>query len=197
MSKIHTAIITFQGFTESDEAATGTEDMFFDVVRQYSSPFITTYHPRRWNSDIENLLDQLVRQRIHDVVLIGYSWGAGYACQKFATLAQEWGVRVDLMLLCDPVYRPLWMPAWMGANPFCFKSLIPKSTKITIPASVRRVAWVRQNISLPQGHDLRSEQPSRTIIKDPKVLAYSHTSIDSSPEWFNLVRNELNILFNH
>jgi pimeloyl-ACP methyl ester carboxylesterase len=190
MNHIHHAIITFQGFTESEDAATGTEDLFFDVVRQFASPTVTTYHPRRWCSDVENLLDQLIRQRIHDVVLIGYSWGAGFACQKFAKLAPEWGIKVDLMLLCDPVYRPTWVPAWLGANPLAIGALL-RTSKIHIPPSVRRVAWVRQNISVPAGHDLKAESPIRTHILPAKILPYSHTTIDGSSEWFNLVRSEL------
>lgn len=189
------AIVSFQGFTETESSATGTEDLYFDVVRQFSRKDITTYQPRRWNTELEHLLDQLVRQRIHDVIVIGYSWGAGFTSQRFAKLAPEWGIKIPLMLLCDPVYRPLWMPAWLGANPLCFRSLLPKSTKITVPKSVRRVAGVRQKISLPAGHHVTHESP-HTHIEPFRVLEYSHTSIDAATEWFSLVRNELEFELN-
>lgn len=183
------AVVTFQGFTESDQYPSGTEDLFFDVIREFSTKRVTTYHPRRWNSDIRALLDQLVRHRIHDVILVGYSWGAGYACMKFAQLAPERGIKIKLALLCDPVYRPLWLPAWMGANPLCVGA-VTKSAKIEVPRSVARVAWVRQKISIPSGHDLVSKYGT-TRIEPGRFLEYSHTSIDSASQWFSLVRNEL------
>lgn len=183
------AVIVFQGFTESEAHATGTEDLFFDVIRKFARENVTVYHPRRWNANIEPLLDQLVRQRIHDVIVVGYSWGAGFAAQKFAHLAPDWGIRIKLMLLCDAVYRPQWMPAWMGANPFCIGSL-SKRRKITIPQSVARVCWVRQNISIPQGHDLQAES-QLTKIEPPVFLPFAHTSIDAAPAWRTMVRTEL------
>lgn len=187
------AVITFQGFTESDSAATGTEDLYFDIIRPFASRNVTTYQPRTWKTDVENLLSQLIRQRIHDVVIVGYSWGAGYTAQKFAKLAPEYGIRIPLMMLCDPVYRPTWMPAWMGANPLCFRSMMPASKRIVIPESVKRVCGVRQNVNLPQGHELAHESPV-TKIEPFRVLPYSHTAIDAAPEWFSLVRNELEFL---
>lgn len=187
-----TAVITFQGFTESEHAPTGTEDLFFEVIRGFANKNVTTYHPRRWNSEIEPLLDQLVRQRIYDVVLVGYSWGAGYTCMKFAKLAPKRGIRVKLALLCDPVYRPLWLPAWMGANPLCIRSIMGGS-KIKVPKSVARVVWVRQKISIPQGHDLVPLNGG-TRIEAGRVLEYSHTTIDSAPQWWALVKNKLEFL---
>jgi hypothetical protein len=67
------AIVVFQGFTESEASATGTEDLYFEVVRKFANEHVTTYQPRRWNTDLEPLLDQLIRQRIHDVIVIDYS----------------------------------------------------------------------------------------------------------------------------
>lgn len=186
------AVVTFQGFTESDSRATGTEDLYFSVVRKFAFENCTTYQPRRWNTNLENLLDQLIRQRIHDVVVIGYSWGGGFTSQKFAEMAPDWGIKIPLMLLCDAVYRPLWMPAWMGANPLCIGSLSRKA-KIVVPESVKRVCWVRQKCSVPAGHDLRHASPA-TKIEPGKVLPYSHVAIDSAPEWHSLVRNELEFL---
>lgn len=189
------AIVVFQGFTESEASATGTEDLYFDVVRQFASKNVTTYQPRTWKTDLDNLIRQLVRQRIHDVVVIGYSWGAGYTSQKFAKMAPEFGIKIPLMLLCDPVYRPTWMPAWMGANPFCFQSIIPASRQIIVPPSVRRVCGVRQKLTIPHGHEITHETPA-TKIEPFRVIPYSHTTIDSCNEWFSLVHNELEFLLN-
>jgi pimeloyl-ACP methyl ester carboxylesterase len=106
------AVVQFQGNLQSGANQSGMEDLHFQVTRKFASETITVIHPRRWNSDTEALMDMLVRQAIHTVILIGYSWGAGYQCMKFAKLAPEWGIRIPLALLCDPVFRPLWMPSW-------------------------------------------------------------------------------------
>lgn len=185
------AIVTFQGFTESDEKPTGTEDLYFSVIRHFAGPSVTTYQPRRWNSNIPAVLQQLTRQRIHDVVLIGYSWGAGFACMKFAKAAREFGVRIPLALLCDPVYRPTWLPGWLPPNPLNIYSL-DRRTKIKLPDTIKRACCVRQQLSIPNGHLLEATHPHQ-VIHAPRVLPYAHTGIDESPEWFSLVRNELEL----
>ena len=43
------AILTFQGFTESEHARSGTEDLFFEVIRKFACDDVTTYHPRTWS----------------------------------------------------------------------------------------------------------------------------------------------------
>jgi hypothetical protein len=50
------AIIVSQGYTESEAHATGTEDLYFDIIRKFARENVTTYQPRRWNSEIEPLL---------------------------------------------------------------------------------------------------------------------------------------------
>ena len=183
------AIVQFQGHLQTGANRSGSEDLQFSVTRKFATENITVIHPWRWNSNLEVLLDMLVRQEIHTVILIGYSWGAGYTCMKFAKMAPEWGVKIPLALLCDPVYRPTWMPRWLPANPLNIYS-IDRRSKIKVPSSIKRVEWVRQKLSIPNGHDLEAESPAQTIAT-PKVLLYSHVAIDEAPEWFSLVRNAL------
>ena len=183
------AVVTFQGFTESDERPTGTEDLYFSVVRQFAGPYVTTYQPRRWNSDSKALAEQLVRQRIHDVIVLAYSWGAGYQCMKFAKIGRQYWIRIPLALHCDPVYRPTWMPGWLPANPLNIYS-IDRRSKIKLPPAIRRAVYVRQELSIPNGHQLVAEHPGQ-VAECRAVLPYGHTGIDECPEWFTIVRNEL------
>jgi pimeloyl-ACP methyl ester carboxylesterase len=187
------AIVIFQGFTESDERPTGMEDLYFSVIRQFAGPYVTTYQPRRWNSDCTALAHQLVRQRIHDVIVVGYSWGAGYAAMKFAKIGRQYGIRIPLALLCDPVYRPTWMPAWLPANPLNIYSL-DRNSKIKLPPAIKRAVYVRQNLSIPHGHEVVAAK--NQIAEFRGFLPYSHTGIDESPEWFSLVKNELEFELN-
>ena len=184
------AIITFQGFTEDADRPSGTENLFFHVIRKFAGPNVTTYHPKTWKCDLDKLVSQLIRQGVRDVAIVGYSWGGGYTAVKAAAMLAEWNIRVGLMLLCDPVYRPRWMPAWMGANPLCFRSMLP-GKKISIPSNVRRVAWVRQTMTRPAGHDLKAERPHLTHIEPATILPFSHVVIDEAPQWYETVNHEL------
>jgi pimeloyl-ACP methyl ester carboxylesterase len=185
------AIVQFQGHLQTGENQSGMEDLHFQVTRKFAHESLTVVHPRRWNCDLDAFMDMLVRQEIHTVILIGYSWGAGYTCMKFAKLAPDRGIKIPLALLCDPVYRPTWMPRWLPANPLNIYS-IDRRTKIHLPPAIRRVASVRQTISIPCGHQIVPTLPHQ-VIHEPRVLPYNHCNIDEAPEWFTMVRNELEL----
>lgn len=184
------AILPFQGFTETLAEPSGTEDLHRYTLRGFASKSVQVLTPMPWNIDAEGLCAYLRRNHFTKAIVVAYSWGAGYAAQKFARACRQMGIDIPVMCLCDPVYRPLWIPAWMGPSPFAIRAMIPGAAKIEIPASVRRVVWVRQRLDLPRGHDLVAASP-RTIIEPPRVLPFSHTVIDEAPEWSNLVRSTI------
>lgn len=184
------AIATFNGFTESLSQSTGTERLFREVVRKFIAPDLFCLDPRQWDADTDAMVGYLSRSGVTECAVVGYSYGGGYTSQKFAKACLERGITIRLMLLCDPVYRPTWLPPWGLLQPFAIRSLMPKAAHIDIPRSVAEVYWVRQRLSLPQAHDLRREWTC-TEIHEPLVLPYGHTAIDESPEWFDLVRQRL------
>jgi hypothetical protein len=182
------AIITFQGFTESDENRTGTEDLYFSVIRRFAREDITTYQPQPWTANVKTLAAQVARQGIRNAAIVSYSHGQS-AAVDFAQAAYRLGITIDLWLACDPVYRPAWLPRWNWTQPLAFRALT-KSARIAIPFNIRKVTGVRQDISWPFGHDLKPASPL-TTVEDLVKLPYSHTAIDQAPEWFQLVRTEL------
>jgi hypothetical protein len=182
------AIVTFQGFTESSERRTGTEDLYWDVIRNFSGNEITTDWPRRWTADVKELAALLARQRVESLAMVSYSHGQAAACQ-FAAHCYELGIDVDLWLACDPVYRPAWLPRWNWLQPFAFRALL-KTGNISIPRNIRRVAGVRQETDLPRGHTLVPSSP-HTVVRTFDVLPFGHTTIDNAGEWFALVDLEL------
>lgn len=182
------AIVTLQGFTESAESRTGTEDLFFQVIRKFASPNVTTYHPLMWTADVKAIARQLARQGVTRTAIVSYSHGQA-AATDFADECYNLGIRVDLWLACDPVYRPSWLPRSNWLQPFAFRALM-KNSIITVPENIRRVVGVRQKTTIPAGHDLRAKS-SGTNIVPLRYLNYSHTSIDQAPEWFDLVKQEL------
>jgi hypothetical protein len=183
------AILTFQGFRESNAARTGTEDAFYSIIRLFASSGITTYHPKNWTADVKELAHELARQGIRNVALVSYSHGQA-AAVAFAKFAYTLGISTDLWLACDPVYRPTFLPRWNCLQPLAFRAMLPNG-KITVPRCIRRVAWVRQKIDLPRGHDLIAEDPTSTHVADPLIIPLRHTLIDHAPRWVDLIRQEL------
>ena len=183
------AIITFQGFTEGDDYRTGTEDLYFSIIRKFAGENVTTYHPEPWTADVKTIALQLARQHIRNVAMISYSHGQASACD-FAKACYALGITVDLWLACDPVYRPAWLPRFNFLQPLAFRAL-SKSPKIKVPQNVRRVAGVRQKFNWPSGHDLIAT--GDTHIEVFPFVPMAHTEIDASREWYDLVRYELSI----
>jgi hypothetical protein len=184
------AIVTFQGFTESDRRRTGTEDLYFSIIRKFADEYTTTYQPRTWTCDVKALAFQINRQDIRHVAIVSYSHGQS-AAVDFAKICYDLGIRIDLWLACDPVYRPPWLPRWNWLQPFAFRAMGPHtSAPIAVPENVRRVCGVRQESNRPQGHKLRAVGANTRINKFP-VLPYAHTSIDSAHEWHQMVAEEL------
>lgn len=184
------AIVTFQGFTEDLSLNTGTERLFREVIRKHVRRDLTCLDPRPWDADTNAIVAYLARSGVSECAVVGYSYGGGYTSQKFAHACLKHGITIRLMMLCDPVYRPLWLPAWGLLQPFAIRSLMPRCAKIKVPRSVSTVQWVRQTISLPQAHELDAEW-TQTKIHPPQILPYGHTAIDESPEWFKLVEEKL------
>ena len=183
-------IVPILGFTEGTHRRSGTENLHRDILRPFAAPTVQVLPPQRWNLDPEDLAAYLRRNDADTLILVAYSWGGGFAAPRLIRAADHLGIRIPLVLLCDPVYRPLWLPAWMGPNPLAVRAMIPGSAKIRIPAGPLHVHSVRQTISRPAGHDLLADSPL-TTIHDPIVLPYSHTRIDEAQEWRALVYDQI------
>lgn len=186
---MNTAIITFNGFRETPRQQTGTERMW-QKLRGFASAGVFVHPPVKWTHDPDEIVGLLRRQGIERVVIVAYSWGAGYGAMRLAKACGEVGIRLPLMLLCDPVYRANWMPTWVGTLPLAIRSIMPATAKIKIPRNVRRVAGVRQTISIPQAHGLK-EDGDFTVIEPLQILNYGHTAIDDAPEWHQLVIDKI------
>jgi hypothetical protein len=183
------AIVTFQGFTEGEEKQTGTEDLFFTVIRNFASEKVTTYHPRTWSSNVRNLAAQLQRQGIKRIVCISYSHGQAAVCD-IAKICGQFGMKIELWLACDPVYRPTWLPRHDWLQPLAAGALNREMT-ITVPSAIERVVWCRQELTFPRGHKLIPAKFMVQEIAPAIVLRYSHTTIDHADEWHETVKLEL------
>ena len=188
-------IYSVGGFTETARDSTGLEDVHRRVIKPYATRHDVEVQPvRQWKDDWKGLARRAYRDDAQEAVLVGYSWGAGWGCQKLAAeLSRHW-ITVRLMLLCDPVYRPLWLPPWGAANLLGFRALIPNSATIKIPSNVQRLRGLRQTNKSPRGHACLW---AGERVNFPRVANATHTNIDSSPAWEALVSVELQNLLGH
>lgn len=183
------AILLFTGFRESDSDRSGFEDGYFRHVRTLANKEITTYHPQDWTANVKHIADQLRRQGVRSVAVLSYSHGQA-ATTAFARYAYEIGLDVDLWLACDPVYRPTWLPRSNFTQPLAFRAMLKKG-RIKVPKGIRRAVYIRQERDRPCGHDLVAASPNQTVELAGVYHTYGHSEIDESPEWWNIVKDEL------
>lgn len=184
------AILTFQGFTESNAKRTGTEDLYWRVIRGFSGGDITSAWPVPWTEDVGKMAKLIARQGVRSVALASYSHGQAAACD-FAEECYKLGIDVDLWLACDPVYRPAWLPRLNSLQPLAFRAMTD-NRKIKVPRNIKRVASVYQRVNRPHGHELVATSPDTTIMP-PLKIDLGHTDIDHAGAWYALVERELTI----
>lgn len=183
------AILMFGGFQESEERQSGFERGFFNTVRPFANGETTVYHPRTWKTNVKNILRQLYENGISQVAILTYSHGQA-AAMDFAKLAPQFGVSVDLLMCCDPIYRPAWAPRATWAQVFAIRAMIGDPA-IKVPPSVDQVHYVIQTITKPAGHRLVAQDTDATHIHTPIKISLPHVRIDESPAWWALVKMHL------
>lgn len=181
-------IVPFMGFRESDRWETGIERIWKDGLRPLARPDVCVVMPTDWDEDVRGFAQMIQRTSPvippPEIMVIAYSWGCGWAFIRFAKECQRLGLRIAVAVLCDPVYRSPWLPSWLPINPLSISPIL--RPVITIPASVERVEWVRQNVDLPSGHDVVARDETATRIGLGRYLKVGHTHIDDSPEFHEL-----------
>jgi hypothetical protein len=180
-------ILPITGFTESRSERTGTEDLCYQVARQFTSPDVLLHPPVKWTDDMSELVDEFTRQGVTEVALITFSHGQA-AGVDFIKAAYKRGLKVGLWLACDPVYRADWLPRLNITQIFSGRSL-SKRPKIKAPRGVGRISYVTQTIRKPCGHEIVPFDDQTEIAH--KIIYAPHTRIDEHAEWFALVSQEL------
>lgn len=135
---------------------------------------------RTWHDDVRRMADELVV--LHDLTgqcprigVYAYSYG-GWAATRFARALQRRGIRVEAMVLSDPVRRwPLRLQKPLSLLP----RWAPWQT-LRIPANVREVHHFYQTVDLPQGHRLAAD--GETTIMGRR-LDCGHARMDDAEEF--------------
>lgn len=190
-----TAIACISGFTETDRDSTGMDQLQRAIAADYETRGnVEVYDLRPWKHDAKGFAALMKRDGISQAIVIGYSWGGGYGSPRLCRELLAVGIQVPQVLLCDPVFRPQWLPAIGPANVFCIRALIPGSAVIKFPAGVGAIDGVRQTRKSPRGHAVQigDGKPFDLPLMTRKTLV--HTNIDSSYEFRALVAEKLDAL---
>jgi len=167
------------GYSQTTRRITGIE-LAWREARKHSSPTCWILPPMPWDADQEAIA-QLIHRNAPEakVYCHSYSYGAGWAFIQFCKEMAKLDRRIALANLCDPVHR------YPNALFFLKLLSLTQFPKITIPANVNRVRWVRQFNDTPAGHDLVVS--SATAIAPANVVDAGHNQIDESFEFQSLV----------
>lgn len=173
-----TRIFPITGAFQDEADQTGLHSIRQDILRPLEAMGIDVEPVRPWKEDWEKLATRCALDGVVDVIIIAYSWGAGWAAQRLSRALESFGICVTVQVLMDPVYRPLWIPAWGPANIFGFRALMPGAATIAVPDNVQLVLGIRQASSLPMGHAIRHHGRKFHL---PLVHHANHSNIDEHP----------------
>lgn len=195
-----TTIFTISGFTESRLKESDSEVYHRELIEPYDEQRlnIDVMPVQPWNLDYKGLAALAKRSGTRQAIIFGYSWGGGYGAPMLARALQQQGICIRAMILCDAVYRPLWLPAHAGLSLLVsFRALFNRFLEpiITLPRGIQTLCAIRQSNTKPSGHRLRITRRGSPI--DPQIINNTHTThsnIDRSPEWLALVRGQLNTI---
>lgn len=146
---------------------------------------------REWDGQPRKLARSIILAARQDgitptIFFAGYSYGCGHFFREFAAELHTAGLRIEQVVLCDPIHRfkfPLakWRSlAWSPWKP-----------TIKIPDNVRHVRWLRQTqdrgLTALRGHDLKEDDGNVTEIDEPALIPTTHAEADDHPSYARMV----------
>lgn len=185
-------IVFISGFTQSAEVFNGVLHRFLEAmdVRREMEADGARIEYRAWDTDWPAFAEYC-RGLVGyggTVSIVGYSWGGGWGAKRLSEQLQDRGLYIPRMLLCDPVYRSPFLPAWLPLNPLSLIAIGKLRPAIRLPSNIRRVEWLRQGVSYPRGHDLVAINSQATRIKAPVEIQLVHSEMDESYEFAEMSR---------
>lgn len=167
--------IVISGFMQKSGSLNGMVSLWGDLIQLVAGRANARVELLRWDDNFSNLAE-LISRLAGDgeppiVNVYGYSWG-GMSAANFARELRRRGIAVNHMVLSDAVYRHwYWLGQWRA-----FVSLF----SIRIPENVRQVTQFRQRESLPMGHRVKADNPSKTRVGKINWLPVDHCWMDDA-----------------
>ena len=172
--------ICISGFRQNKAELNGMELLWLGL-RGHSSPKVCVQY-YAWNEDWKAIAKFISRNSNDEtrINVYAYSWGAGWGFVNLAKRLGQEGMYINNTVLCDPVSRSPYLPAWLPLNPLSLLS----DRKLKLPDNIREIHWLRQKVNRPCGHTPICEH---AIIHDPVELKVPHSAMEDSPEFHMMV----------
>lgn len=186
---IRARIVCIGGWLQRRHGRTGIERVWQRLRLEHEQPANgcrVSIHP--WCDDWREFVGHVLRTgpadpAALDVRIVGYSWGVGHGAVALARLLRAEGARVRNLVSCDGVWHSRWMPWRALGSPLI--SRVIGAPRIVIPSNVLRVDLLRQQVSLPAGHEIVAETWGQAVI-DHGFVAETHGTIDDSDAFLRI-----------
>ncbi len=183
---IDTFVAPIMGHWQKTHEQNGLRTIWRDA-RLLCNEHATVLPPLKWNSDWKSIA-QWLAEELGDArppvgVLVGYSYGGGWGCQR---LSEELRLRLgfDLQIwqvLSDPVsrngYGPLWPLNALNVSPWG-----GRWRKVRPPANVTRCWYVTQSSKAPYGQTVVLAE-EHYELQHAGRFQRGHSSMDELPEF--------------
>lgn len=178
-AQIEKWVILISGFTQNIGRPTGFDKLWLKL-RQVVRPEVVLTPPLEWNTKWPRVVDFICRTSVErpELIVIAYSWGAGYGAIKLAKEFKKRGdnYQIGHSVLCDPIYYS-WLRPWRA---------LMANQKIILPRNIncRGLTWLRQREGKPMGADLISENGQH--VPPAVILHCRHEYADDSSTFHGL-----------
>lgn len=180
----------------------GLPTLAHELVWDFNFTGLAQVELDEWNSDWSVQAEWIYRLALPErprVIIVAYSWGAGFGFTNLARQLRDRGVLIEHAILSDPVFHlgPRWFHTLGGLflaqarayYPFshctqklCELGLLPPRPTIRVPDNVLAVDYYIQQNSPLRGHELVADNPS-TILNRHSIDFRTHTNMDDCPEF--------------
>lgn len=183
-------IFTISGFTQKFFAKHGNGSInIHRDMRKFANPQ-TEVHLLQWNHHPRAYARRVAKnwKPGSKIQLNVYSYGGGWWALEFLDELLQIAphIRVDTVVMCDPVLRYPWSKFWLK-----WKALFHQI--LEVPDNVKRVCHFYQKLTEPGGDDILVCRD--TEIAYSRRLDYPHVKIDNSPEYGAACLEEAKRLF--
>lgn len=140
---IDAAVVTFAGFTQAPSPTVGVGRLHARIEQLLHDRRRESVELRSWDSDFDALAAWITAKQPDQIIVIGYSYGCGWALKQFAARMKQLGRSIDLAFLIDPV------PRFRVLKPLAYT----RAGKYKIPANVEETHYWRQLNAGPYGRE--------------------------------------------
>lgn len=164
------AVLFAQGFTQDLGRETGLIKLW-QQARSLSSSYNFIMSPIPWNTDPSEIAKFIEMLHPKKLVVIAYSWGAGWFFRRFQ---KKYNGIIDHVILCDPVKRlhslkTLSMTPWL---------------RMELTSNVKIVSRFWQIENRPRSHQLKFNTRDTHLAHDEKLLI-KHSEMEDSKVFHN------------